>query len=117
MMKIVLSLGVCLLIFSVQQVSALQCYSCLTGCDDPFSADGVSKVDCSGSCMKTEKDGTAVRNCLPALEKNSCEEISGANVCYCTGELCNGASERYLSRVSILVTIVCVVMSVYKYVF
>ncbi|XP_045183869.2 uncharacterized protein LOC123542219 [Mercenaria mercenaria] len=114
-----IALGLCLFVLTVavQQVSALECYSCLTGCDDPFSANGVSKTDCSGSCMKTEKDGKAMRNCLPGVKKNGCEEAAGGNVCLCTGELCNGASERYLSRVSIVVTIVCVCMSVFKHIF
>ncbi|XP_045184077.1 uncharacterized protein LOC123542335 [Mercenaria mercenaria] len=114
-----IALGLCLLVLTVavQQVSALECYHCYTGCDDPFSVNGVSKTDCNGSCTKTEKDGKAARNCFPIVQKNSCEEAAGVNVCYCTGELCNGASERYLSRVSIVVTIACVCMSVFKHIF
>ncbi|XP_060570779.1 uncharacterized protein LOC132729058 [Ruditapes philippinarum] len=105
--------GLCLFVFNVRYASSIQCYDCLTDCNDPFDSSGVKKSECDGSCMKTEKDGTAVRNCLPLLKKDSCEEAAGANVCHCTSNLCNGVSKILVPSASFIFAVIMLGLKVF----
>ncbi|XP_060556690.1 uncharacterized protein LOC132717272 isoform X2 [Ruditapes philippinarum] len=109
-------LGLCLFSIAVYHVSALECYNCI-GCNDEFKADNVSKDTCTGSCMKTKTDGNVIRNCLPSIKKDECEEKDGVSVCVCTSNLCNGASIETMSTFAVITTFACVFLNIFRNIF
>ncbi|XP_038055634.1 uncharacterized protein LOC119727694 [Patiria miniata] len=95
-----------------QSTGNLMCYNCTyttvlgfevgeKGCDDAFSATGISKISCDGSCAKRVLEGdipATMRTCHTALEGECVElnrfEISAGNYISqhcCSGNLCNSA--------------------------
>jgi len=92
--------------------SAKQCYQCISldgsgGCNDPFNADGalVSKVSCSGSCVK----GNGVyKGKIRELQNNhSCTTQSpSCSLRTCKAEECNTAQVlKYDERPEILMCV------------
>ncbi|XP_060606351.1 uncharacterized protein LOC132758681 isoform X1 [Ruditapes philippinarum] len=110
-------LGLCLFSLAVCHVSALECYNCIMGCNDEFKAEGVSKDTCTGSCMKTKTDGNVIRNCLPIIKKDECEEKDGVSVCVCTSNLCNTATIETMSTFAVITTFACVFLNTFRNIF
>jgi hypothetical protein len=82
--------------------ATIQCYSCTSGdagCDDPFSASGITTTNCLTSCSKSKSSAAGiqavVRGC-GAGTSNTCTGggafgVSGS-YCECTTDLCNTAA-------------------------
>lgn len=104
-----------------------RCYSCsyivdelyesgMKSCDEPFNKFGIPMVECQGTCGKQINYGTKAseysihRNCLPNCQTRDDEEIL---MSCCTGDLCNGATNKSPKILLPLIGIImCVVVQV-----
>lgn len=109
-----------------QSSGSLMCYNCTfvsvlgfdagdAGCKDPFSASGISKISCDGSCVKRVLTGdipTTMRTCHTSLE-GDCTNLNGYEIspgntisqACCSGNLCNGAGAVTINLFAALVAL------------
>ncbi|CAF0757111.1 unnamed protein product [Adineta steineri] len=103
-----------LLLVLLPMVASITCYSCSSGCNDPFSSSGIGSITCSGSCMKTGTLGSISRTCSAGCVASS-SWISGTGISCCSDkDYCNGAwrSHDYSFALTGLIATLLIVLKI-----